>query len=262
MRKKDYIMMKKVFILICFIIIYLILFSCVNTSIIGHWAGKGNRNNFDLNLNQDSTYACYFDNFNNQIMNYSEGNWVRRNDKVILNSDIQNNIVPLKICYNKMRKNEKQICISIMLKVFNQYPYGNDNEYDYICEPFTNDTVPLRVQLTGEDMFNAMATNSDPYIGRCGSYIIYTDTLISDICFEIYRNFYTSTYFIEQPVKTEKQIVNCSLGDSIIVNININDDFFNYKVFTNEILNVKNNKIIFYNNDKKIKLKKQNDNIW
>jgi hypothetical protein len=158
-----------------------------------------------------------------------------------------------------MRKNEKQICISTVLKVFNQYPYGNNNEDYYVCEPFTNDTIPLREQLTAEDMFNAMATNCEPYSERCGSYTIYSDTLINDIWFEINRTFYTSTYFIEQPIRTEKRKLNSSLGDSIVVNININDDLFNYKVFTNETLNVKNNNIIFYNNNEKIKLKKQNE---
>ncbi|MDR2408009.1 MAG: hypothetical protein LBE13_07855 [Bacteroidales bacterium] len=248
------------------IIICLILFSCNSINIIGNWSGKRNRNNLDLNLDQDSTYTYCFSNYNEQIRDYSEGKW-RKNEKniIIINSNIQNNIIPLEIFYEKMKKNENQLCISIILKVFNQYPYGSDNEDDYVCEPFTNDTIPLREQLTGEDMFNAMATNSDPYTGRGGSYTIYSDTLINDVWFEISRTFYTGTYFIEQPIRTERKKINCSLGDSIVINININDDLFNYKVFNNKTLKIKNNRIIFYNNNEyndKIKLKKQNDESW
>jgi hypothetical protein len=254
-------MLKKMLKLLYLSGVIISLFSCMTIDIIvGNWADK--KNWIELNLNEDSTYVYYLSN-RDQTRNYSEGKWTVNGKKIIINSSIQNTIVPLEISYEKMKSNEKQICISSVLRVVNPYQYANYNETDYVCEPFTNDTTPLRQQLTAQEIFKCLETNTDIYHGRRGSYTLYSDTLIHNIRFIINRGFFTGFHVVEQPIYTEIKNLKCSLGDSIIINININDDLFNYKVFTNEILNVKNNNIIFYNdNKKKFRLKKQNDNTW
>ena len=237
---------KMLVITICIVVICSIFLSCrMNTNMMGNWRDK--KNWVRLHLNTDSIYTFYFNDYNSRFLYNSKGKWSTTNNKLIINSNLQNNIVPFEISYSKLKGNDAHICIAIILSTFNK---RDKNENDYVCEPFTNDTIPLRSQITWDDITKSLETNSDLYSGRRGSYSIYSDSLINNISFEIRRTFYTSTYFIEQPIKAETKNLNCSPGDSINVNIKVDDDLFNYLIFTNEELKIKNKKLIFIDENK------------
>ena len=243
----------KILMIICIVIISSIFLSCsMNTNMMGNWRDK--KNWVELYLNTDSMYTFHFDDYNSRFHYYSKGKWSTSNKKLIINSSIKSNVVPFEISYSKLKDNDARICISIILNLFNEDQVWNISENDYVCEPFTNDTIPLRSQITWDEITKSIETNSDLYSGRRGCYSICLDTLINDISFEIRRTFYTSTYFIEQPIKTETKKIDCSPGDSITVNIRVDDDLFNHMVFANEELKIKNRKIIFIDaNENKLK---------
>jgi hypothetical protein len=246
---------KKALILLFVITVGSILFSCKTSTIIGHWVTKKHILT-EFVFFADSTFI--YNRADWKTKNHSSGKWMLKDKKIIINSDTQNIIIPIEILYAKKSNNNKN-CISVNVNVQNKR-LDYYTEKDYISEPFTNDSVPLRkplelIDITGLSLDESFAKIDKWFSERRGSYIFYVDTILDNICFEILKNPYYIESLpprVETPIKTETRDINFALGDSITININIDDSFFGYRIFNNTVLQIKNKHIIFDNDKENI----------
>jgi hypothetical protein len=199
----------------------------------------------------DSTFG--FDSYGEDIRQYhSTGEWKIENGQIIINSKIQSKLQPITISYSNMKEDKKDIGIELRITVNDstRFTAGQGSYYtaeNYFSEPYTNDSI-----LILEPMVDIYELKPSEIIWsncfRHGSYSFHVDTLFSNICFNITRHSPEDLFdYYRQglSVKTETKELNCALSDSITIDININDELFGYRVFTNEILPVENNQLIF-----------------
>lgn len=57
------------------------------------------------------------------------------------------------------------------------------------------------------------------------------------------------------PVKTNTVFLKYTLGDEITLHLTLTDSLFSYRIFTDEILKIRNNEVIFHDKEKKVKKK-------
>ena len=208
-----------------------LVFSCNSTlqTIIGVYSEP--QNPYKIELFKDSTFRYY-----GLYSEYSSGKWFRRsNNCIVLNSEIKEILVPLKI---KREYTESDTCkIDVKVKVIGQ------KENDYECIPLTSNKIITKEPVRGSYIFIPAQSNND-------------------ICFDIWRVPYLikNTVHLNErnPIKTEKIILNSKQHEHITIDIYFNDSLFDYKIFNETKVSIKDKKLRFYDkyNRKKIKIER------
>jgi len=198
------------------ILLILIFSSCTtNSFIIGEY--RSGRSTFSFKKDSTFTYISRKNGYE-----YSSGSFKIRNNKLLLNSIIQNNILPLKVVYEPA-KELTPIC-SLHVIVSSNEPI----ETKYRCNPYINGIPSIFEVPTGSYSFNL---NISP---------------VKNIYFEIWKvQDYLISNHATSPVMTEVKAIKEYFNGDIYAYINMNDSLVSYKVFDNVKLKFKNNKIVF-----------------
>jgi hypothetical protein len=154
-----------------------------------------------------------------------------------LNSYCQNRIFPIIYTIDSCNNDAIIINVNIALKGINNGCPEFASVNDYICTPIIDDVYELQYQVDGNYSFSLPKP-------------------IKKIKFEVYKSpnqfCYTNPFF--ESVKTELIDIPISHGNRLYVSIEVIDSLFNYQIFKNEKLKIKNGKVIFKDGGKSYKL--------
>jgi len=214
-----------------FFVICIIYCSCVSSFKSGRYNGKndsGNPNNFTFS--DDLTFSY---NYYGSIGKHSSGKYQIRDNEIILNSNIKNINIPVKVkCLtipsdSLMGKN----------KITFLFNLSEEEEKNYKCIPiFNNDTLNNKEGI----IYLTQGIKLDE---KWGSYTMYHTEPIDSIKLCILKN-----PFISRPKKslvTKTMYFDKGKGKDITFNLTINDSLFGYRIFDDVVLSIKKNKIIF-----------------
>lgn len=219
------------------------LFSCKSplNDVIGTYIANSNLNTkHRFILNADSTFNYSYIVIGD-IEGYSSGIWKRIDrNTIILNSDIQSNIIPLDIEITP--SNNKNPMINVELIV----PEKDTKEYR--CTPY----------------FPVIGGYIENFLPDRGSYS-YEETNYYSNNHELFykvskepREFIPGRGKVEYYLlPTEHKTIITNDGDIVNVTVIVPDSLFSYRVFNNEKIKIKGDKLIFKdkeNNNKTIKL--------
>lgn len=196
------------------------LFSCQSIStIVGIHQDVSHRFIF----NADSTFQ-YFYMAGTSVDRYSSGKWKATNkNKIVLNSNIQSKILPLKIDIIPSENELNNFRVNLFIQ--------GGNEKAYRAYPFVN-----------ANLFFNFTPDRGSYNFDTGSFINKISFKVSKEPMVIERLGAPKEYYL---LETEKKDINLNKGDSVIINIEVADSLFSYKIFKNEIIKFNGNKMIF-----------------
>jgi hypothetical protein len=198
-----------------------------------------------LVLFKDSTfYYCSRNEFNYQ---YSFGKWENKNEQIVLNSIIKESFQSIKLINLK----SNIYCDSILVNIqFSSNSFLGYVDTDYYCIPYINDCIRLLPQreneildLNIEQLESALWNKKER-----GSYEFFIDYIINNISFDIIRSSKKDIFDHGKNgllVKTICSEINTNMGDSIVVQININSFLWGHRIFDNEIVKIESNYLIF-----------------
>jgi len=250
-----------------------IFYSCQTAlnNIEGTYSSKKNVNKFGLYPDSTFIYTSFWYPFVFCIDKYSDGKWSRVDkNTIILNSRIKNNIIPLQVERINTSDSVIKICQNLIINQDEEYknedflvtPYLD--EYNYLeLHPELSDE-PLKITknefriLLGlkPDTTNSSETVMTSPPMKRGSYCIYPEKPFSSIYFELGKRPKTVECRTFYRLKTEKVNISTQLGDSLLINIALNDSLFSYRIFDNVILKINGKKLIFNDNEKNNKTNK------
>lgn len=247
-----------------FICLFLVLtISCQTTkNIEGVYTSKKGSNRFEFF--SDSTFIFHSTLFprSSFVDKYSEGIWKRFDrNSIVLFSKIADNIIPVKTKKREFDKtNILEICENVIII---QVPKKRvDLEYtdrDYYVIPYVNGSnyLDLHPELSDEpisiglrELIGLENDKNDKNIihispKKRGSYCFLSTDPIDEIYFEI----------IKQPERIEKRsfyklrTININhpvqLGESLVIDIILNDSLFSYRIFDNTKIKFKGDRLIF-----------------
>ena len=206
------------------------IFSCYTiTNIADTYSSRNSLHT--IVLNTDSTFNYFYNIEELKVNKYSCGkwSWIHRN-KILLNSNVQSNIIPLDI--EVIKSNNKNTIINVDLSV-----PGKD-EKDYRCVPY----VALIEDIWYEP--NSL------FIPNRGKYSYNSSNPINELFFNVVKE----PRLIEFPSKeyykldTERKKITTNVGDIIHVKIEVPDSLFSYRLFDSEIIKIHGRKLIFKRN--------------
>jgi len=224
--------MKKIVLIVIILTLILMNFSCVtNSFIIGEY--RSGRSTLLFKEDSTFTYISREDGYE-----YSIGSFEIRKNELLLNSNIQNDILPLRVVYEPAKELVSAPSLHVIVS----------SNAKYRCNPYVNGIPSIFQVPTGSYSFNL---NIAP---------------IKNIYFEIWK---VSDYLIYDyatfPVITEITEIEEYFNGDIYVYINMNDSLVSYRIFDNEILKINDKKLIFKDSEEnnktnKLYLKRQSDN--
>ena len=245
-----------------------IFFGCQTplNNIEGIYSSKKNVNKIEIYPDSTFIYTSFDYPFVFSVDKYSDGKWSRVDkNTLVLNSRIKNNIIPLQVERVNTSGSVIQICQNlIVIQKKNQDKYKSE---DFLVTPYLdgNNYLELHPELSDEPLqitknellgLKPDTTNSlevvmlSPPVKR-GSYCIYPEKSFSSIYFKIEKRPKTVEYRTFYKLKTEKVDIPIQLGDSLLINIALNDSLFSYRIFDNTKLKIRNNKLVFKDSEKK-----------
>jgi hypothetical protein len=199
---------------------FMVLGCSVKKEVPGKYMSKNNPN--FIQLRNDHTFIYEYRALH--LYQQSIGNWqVIGKSLIVLNSDIKNTIVPVKVS-NKTNGMNKNNMVSIDLNIKGSHPLE-----DYKCQICINDT--------------------NYCIKRCDSLSsILIKSPIKSIYFKFVREPKSvTTTAIPLPLITEKYYPTVKIGNDLEVKIDFNDTYFYYKAFNNDTVKVASNGIKIFN---------------
>ena len=240
------------------------LLSCQTPlKIAGTYSSRKDLNKFELYPDSTFIYTSLRYKGSPFINKHSDGRW-RRIDKntVVFNSRIRDNIIPLQIEKINTSDSLIQICQNLVIIQKKSWPEYKDE--DFLVTPYIegNNYLDLHPELSDEplqitknefrlslglepDTINSSEVVMVSSPVKRGSYCIYPKKPFSSIFFEIEKRPKTVEYRTFYRLKTEKVNIPVQFGDSLSINIVLNDSLFSYRIFDNEILKLKGKKLIF-----------------
>lgn len=198
------------------VIILVLYCSCTSSFKLGVYNSKGNSGNpNEFVFFEDSTFSYKY---YSSIYKHSAGKFKILNNKILLNSNIKDIIIPVEYsilaCDSLTDKNQ----ISVQLEI----PEIRKLE-DYRC---------------------ILLLNKDTLDVAYGAYNMYSSVPLDSVMFEIW----VSPFVVprpSEPLNTETIYFDKSLRKCIIFNITIDETLFGYRVFDNTPLEIGKNKIKF-----------------
>lgn len=198
-----------------FLIAMMCLYGCVNSKqIVGKYADTKSPDSFQFN--SDSTFIYQYRAYH--AYEYATGKWeIKRNNAIILNSSIQNVVIPSSLTLEDYISNQT----SVMLTFEPRIKKGVLS--DYKCEIFINDSL---FDTRRADSMNKITINKP------------VNTIFFKIIKEPLKP--TSTYFPLFPLVTEKFTFKKNTCVNATIVATIDDKLFGYRVFSNELVKIKN----------------------
>lgn len=204
-------------------------------------------------LNNDSTFTYKYDAFH--VQEYSSGKWkMDRNRDIILNSYIINKSKNIKLNVQEFdRSGIDFFNLSIIIN-------GDYHSENYKYEIFANDTlyelnkssilISTKLEyLTLNNNINIKNPFAKYIRGRLVRLTL--NPPITNLYLKIVKSpiIFSSTVLTLNPIITKQYFLKSKETNSLIMNVTFSDSLFNYKVFKNERVKIKKNKIGYFNSD-------------
>ncbi|GHT67056.1 hypothetical protein AGMMS50239_29580 [Bacteroidia bacterium] len=261
---------------IFYVIVVVMFYGCSTPlNIEGAYSQRKNLNNFELY--SDSTFIYKLTRYygSSSTNTYSDGKWKRIDENtIVLNSRIINNIVPLRVekintedpriqvCEDLAVIQEKSSCCEYKTEDFSITPYIDGNNYLEMHPELSDEPLQIPVwEILGLKPDSTVSENKfipNPPIKR-GSYCFYADKPFDCLYFKIKKQpktIWSTAYTVYYTLHTEKIKIPVQSGELVKVSICLNDSLFSYRIFDNEVLKIKGNKLIFKDKEKNNKTNK------
>jgi len=262
--------MKNITIIVLYVLVSVLVSCQTSKNIEGVYSSQKNLNKFEFFSDSTFVYKSTVL-YGSRVNKYSDGTW-KRIDKntIVLNSRVKNNLIPIYI--EKSKSDKTQICTNLVItqtKIKNSrweytdkdywvIPYINGKNYLDLHPELSDEPISISLrQMIGlpPDKSDEDIINVPPV--KKGNYCLSLDEPVESIYFEIEKQREMSvlarTYY---RLKTEKVNVPIQLGDSLSINIALNDSLFSYRIFDNVILKINDKKLIFKDSEENNKTNK------
>jgi hypothetical protein len=224
-------------------------FSCSRkTVVVGTYSAKSNPDSFQIN--SDSTFYYKYSAYH--LSEFSSGRWRKlSNNRVVLNSGFQDKYLPLKVSYIAKSIREG---LELNLHFDVEMPLGN-----YKCAIFLNDTLyrPIENRYLSSTGISVLDFGKSVNVNDFYSDYTRCDSLLSLKFPVTAQSFFfkivkvplevNTTSLIKYSLQTEKYNLLHTDSSQIEVNLSFKDFLFNYRIFKNEELKVKNSRISIFN---------------
>jgi hypothetical protein len=195
----------------------------VNNNFTGKYMSKNNPNY--IQLRRDSTFIFEYRALH--LYEHSTGAWQKKEkNSIVLNSKIKSTILPLSVAL--INETNDYNTISFKLNIIR-----NESLADYRCGLYINDKLYC---LRSCDSAALMHVNIPIYSMH---FILIKEPRV-----------FNSTY-VALPLMTEKYNPTLEKGNRPEVTVNLNDNYFYYKAFNNEMLKVMRNGLKLFNSSTK-----------
>jgi len=217
-----------------------IMISCHSvTNISGTYTTRNRLHTFSINT--DSTFNYFYMKVGSNADIYSSGKWSSiSRSRIVLNSNIVNNIIPLDIEVIPSSNINTIIYVELMIP-------GKD-EKDYYCFPCFD--VKKDKWFTSKPFFTP-DRGSHCYESTLKENELFYKVQKKPFVFE--RQGPLRKYYI---IDTEHKMINTNVGDIIHVKINVPDSLFSYRLFNSQKIKINGRKIVFKDNENNNKKKK------
>lgn len=230
-----------------YILIIAVLFftiSCaVQNTLLKTYSDKNSENTFMFSSDSTFEYRYRY----SHLQEYSKGTYKKDMQGVILNSAIQDRVPEIEV--KEFNNNNETLSVSLK---------GTASKSEYKCEIFINDTLYKLVnqhQLLTTGLTYQQAEKevnvSDLYFRYVRADSLTELQLLSEvksIMLKIVKlPSSTSTAIYPYTINTLRYVVKSIGSKKIEMNIPINDSMFNYKIFSDEKIKIKQNAISIYN---------------
>lgn len=228
-----------------YIFIFIITFTIISCKSFKAGEYRNNLRSAIIIFNKDSTFS-----YSNYDCSYSSGTWQTKDNRIIiLNSFIKNKIIPIEISSFRSKGSKEIIQVNINIIT------SNKNDKDYFCVAYRNNnkllydpTDSLKSLLYTKPLVDIQEL-SNSICAKNGSYTFNTNYPIDSICFKIWKYpININERLINDSLQTTTKGIRASLGDSLNINILLNDSLFGYEIFKNTKLKHINGRLIFRNN--------------
>jgi hypothetical protein len=199
---------------------FFLLIGCSSPAFLsGKYGAWHNPNSFVFATDSTFTYE-----YTDPWYKESSGRWIKKGNKIYLNSFVQEDKMPIRFAKMKTKTNTEDLIVRINLQTQNQ------NDTDYICIPFVNKKSLILHPEKGSYSFESKVSIDSL------SLLVFKDPFVlsgteSKSCFD--------------PIPTEQIKVKSFIGDSLNITVTIIDSLFSYQVFRNKELAISKGKILF-----------------